>query len=377
MSISSVTSPGAPVGRGLVDAFTARYGRAPEAVWRAPGRVNLIGDHTDYAGGLALPFAIDRAVLVAGAARDDDALVGWSVQRPGDDAWLVYAEGVRRAATRRGLLPADGRGADLLVDSDLPVGAGLSSSAALTVAVAGVLLQLAGREAGPEETAALCQEAENVTVGVPTGLLDQTAVLQSRTGHVLAVDFRHTPPTVDPIPCPLNGLQLLAVDTRVAHEVADGTYAERRRAVEAAATELGVQNLRDAEPAAVAALPPALRRRAQHVVTENERVTAVVALLRGGRTAEIGPLLTASHASLRDDFEVSCPELDLAVDAALRAGALGARMTGAGFGGTVVVLVREDEASRVIAAVEAAFDDASMPSRTTRVEPGEGARALR
>jgi galactokinase len=138
-----------------------------------------------------------------------------------------------------------------------------------------------------------------------------------------------------------------------------------------------VQNLRDAEPAAVAALPPALRRRAQHVVTENERVTAVVALLRAGRTAEIGPLLTASHASLRDDFEVSCPELDLAVDAALRAGALGARMTGAGFGGTVVVLVREDEASRVIAAVEAAFDDASMPSRTTRVEPGEGARALR
>lgn len=375
MSISSVAGPD---GRSVVDAFIARYGRPPSAIWRAPGRINLVGDHTDYAGGLALPFAIDRAVLVAGAARDDDALVGWSVQRPGDDRWLAYAEGVRRAATRRGLLPADGPGADLLVDSDIPVGAGLSSSAALTVAVAGVLLDLAGRSAGPEETAALCQEAENVSVGAPTGLLDQTAVLQSRAGHVLAVDFRHDLPTTEPIPLPLHGLQLLAVDTRVAHEVADGAYAERRRAIEAAVAELGMQNLRDAEPAAVAGLPPALRRRARHIVTENERVAAVVALLRAGGTTEIGPLLTDSHVSLRDDFEVSCPELDLAVDAAMRAGALGARMTGAGFGGTVVVLVRDEDTSGVAGAIRTAFAGAAVVEPTIAcVTPEDGAGPLR
>ncbi len=372
MSINSVAE------RALARAFAERFGRPPQAMWRAPGRVNLIGDHTDYAGGLALPFAIDRAVSVAAAVRDDGALVGESAQRPGDASWLLYAEGVRRAAIRRGLLPGDAPGADLLVDSDLPVGAGLSSSAALTVAVAGVLLDLAGRAVGPDEVAALCQEAENVTVGVPTGLLDQTAVLRSRGGHALAVDFRPSPPTTEPVPLHLAGLQLLAVDTRVAHEVADGAYADRRRSVEGATAALGVQNLRDVDPAAVEDLPEPLRRRARHVLGENERVAAVVAFLREGRTAAIGPLLTASHASLRDDFDVSCPELDLTVETALGAGALGARMTGAGFGGTVVVLARDADAPRLLTAVEAAFTDAGLaPPVTMRVEPVDGARRLR
>src|SRR5262245_8975129 len=393
----------------LIDAFRARAGRDPEGVWFAPGRVNLIGEHTDYSDGFVLPVAIDRGVLVAAAARDDGRLRCWSLQarEPADlrleaigpgrvEGWTAYpagvawalghsADGAGPAATAvgpAGPSPMRLEGADLLVDGDVPVGAGLSSSAALECATALALADLSGSldRLGPVELAGLARRAEVEVVGMPCGVMDQMISMLGQPGHALFLDTRTLATEQLPLGLDSAGLRLLVIDTHATHRLIEGAYAERRAAVEAAARVLGVPALRDATPELVEASAAALGapglRRARHVVSENARVLRVAELLRVGALDRLGPLLAASHASLRDDFEVSCPELDTAVGAAVAGGALGARMTGAGFGGSALALVPEALVDRVAAAVLAAFDAAGfrppeiIPVRVAGGPPG-------
>ena len=361
-------------------AFRDLHGANPDGVWAAPGRVNLIGEHTDYNGGLCLPLALPHRTFVALRRRDDDAVSLASAEpsaegpwtgRLGDIApgavtgWLGYPVGVAWALRQEGY-PV--HGFDVVVESCVPVGAGLSSSAALECAVAVALdesfdLGLAASDVGRARLAAACVRAENEIAGVPTGGMDQTASLRTKADHALLLDTSDGAVRHVPLGLAAAGLALLVIDTRAPHQLADGQYAERREACEASAARLCVTTLREVADldAAVAALDTDVaRRRVRHVVTEIARVRDVVALLDEGRVAEIGPLLDSSHVSLRDDYEVSCPELDLAVDTARSSGALGARMTGGGFGGSAIALVPTDAIGRVADAVTAAFADAGF-----------------
>ena len=356
---------------GLAAEFGAAFGRAPEGVWHAPGRANLIGEHTDYNDGLVLPFALQRGVTVAGARRDDGVVEVRSRQAatsvtapvdggpvvserwPDDRAWAAYPVGVARVLRERGT-----GGASLLIDSDLPQGAGLSSSAALECATALALCDLHGVRIERPELARLAQRAENEQAGVPCGLMDQSASLLCRAGHALLLDCRSGLSAQVPFDLTAAGLTLLVVDTRASHELGGGEYGRRRAECERAAALLGVAALRDVTDlgAALGGLrDPVLRRRVQHVVTENHRVEAAVGLLRAGAVAELGALLNASHLSLRDQFEISWPEADVAVNAALPAGARGGRMIGGGFGGSVLLLVPDRRADAVRDAVTAAY----------------------
>ncbi|MFL6142845.1 MAG: galactokinase [Labedaea sp.] len=358
------------------DEFRRLHGRAPAGVWSAPGRVNLIGEHTDYNDGYVLPFALPFRIAVAAAPRADGRL---SITTVGDDGqpqradptrvddlapgavtgWAAYPSGVAWVLREQGVA----RGADLVFVGDVPAGAGLSSSHALQCATALALLGLAGVEldtpAAPSRTriADWVRRSENDFVGVPTGLLDQTASLCCVESHVLFLDVRSGELEQIPFDGPAAGLEVLVIDTRARHSHADGGYRDRRRSCERAAARLGVPALRDVAPDRLDTLPLAaeLLPLVRHVVSENERVLRVVDLLRGGKLAEIGPLLTDSHTSLAVDYQVSCPELDRAVEAALGAGALGARMTGGGFGGSAIALVRRDAVTEVGDAVAAAF----------------------
>ena len=379
----------------VVDAFRSRYGREPAGVWAAPGRVNLIGEHTDYNDGFVLPFALPHTTLVAAAPRTDGVLRLHSVDMPGDPVELSVAAlrpgaptgGLRWTAYPAGVvwaLGADpGCGADVQVASTVPVGAGLSSSAALEVATAAAFGELHGLASDPVRLARLCQRAENAFVGMPCGIMDQMASACCTEGHVLHLDTRDLTVTQVPFDPAAAGLRLLVVDTRASHELADGQYARRRAGCEAGAAALGVTALRDVPyeelPAALARLPePALRPLVRHVVTENHRVAQVVDRLTRGELREVGPLLTAGHASLRDDFRVSCPELDLAVDTALAAGALGARMTGGGFGGSAIALVADEAVGPVGEAVREAFRTAGYRApRLFEALPSAGVRRLR
>jgi galactokinase len=285
---------------------------------------------------------------------------------------------VLAAAVRRGLLQADA-GADLLVDSAVPVGAGLSSSAALGVAVALALTGVHERAVEPLELAWTCSEAERVAAGAPTGLLDQLASLLAQPDTAVLLDFRSL--RWRQVPLAIDDARFLVIDTRVEHDVGAGPYAERRASVEEAARRLAVESLRDVSVEELRTLPAQLRRRARHVVTENRRVLDAVALLEHGGPGSLprlGELLTASHASLGGDFSVSCPELDVAVDAALAGGAFGARLTGAGFGGSVVALVPADAVDDVKRDVRAAFGKQGWVEPAVRlVRPGGGASRLR
>ena len=335
--------------------------------------MNLIGEHTDYCGGLVLPVAIDRATCVAAAPGAGGVLRCWSEYEPylspavvplsavgsgtpeGAGGWVTYVAGVAWALAGAGVgvVPAD-----LFVASDVPVGAGLSSSAALQVALAAALAGLSGAALPAADVAAVARRAENDFVGVPTGMMDQAVVAGGRAGHALFLDTRSGESRFVPFNPDADGVRLVVVDTAVRRRLADGRYAERRRQCEEAATALGDASLRDVSPndiAACAALEDVLRRRARHVVTENRRVVEVVDALEAGDFRAVGSCLLQSHASLRDDYEVSCPELDLAVETAVAAGALGARMTGAGFGGCAIALVPDALLAPVAGAVDAAF----------------------
>ena len=369
--------------------FSRLFGAPPEGVWAAPGRVNLIGEHTDYNDGLALPFGIAQKTRVAVRRRADQRLYLHSLQAgehelslaqlvPGRvSGWAAYVGGVAWAALQAG---AAGTGLDVLLDSDVPMGAGLSSSAALECACLLAMAELWGFERSRLTLARLAQRAEAEFAGVPCGLMDQLASLHARSGHALMVDFRAL--TIEPVPLPLDaaGLRLVVIDTRAPHELARGEYAERRRACSSAARALGLASLRDATLADLPRLASGSveARRARHVVTENARVSGALAVLRQKRPlTELGPLLTASHASLRDDFEVSVPHLDVAAASAEAAGALGARMVGGGFGGSVIALCHEVDRERVAERVTRAFAERGWePPRLFDAEPGDGAARL-
>jgi galactokinase len=373
-------------------AFKKVFGRAPEGAWAAPGRVNLIGEHTDYNDGHVMPFALPHTTRAAVARRDDGLLrlhsanmesegggvveLRISELAPGTtEGWARYPAAVLWTLREAG--HAIG-GADIHFDSTVPVGGGLSSSAALQVVTALALTELHGVQGmSRQDLALLCQSSENTYVGAPVGVMDQTASACCTEGHALHLDVRGLVQHQVPFDLAAEGLRLMVCDTRVKHAHADGAYGKLRAGCESAAAALGVPVLRDVAfdtlDAALDSLPDErLRRLTRHVVTENHRVEEVLALLQEGRTREIGPVLTAGHASLRDDFQVSCPELDLVADTALAAGALGARMTGGGFGGSVIVLVEESDEAAVAAAVSAALPQV----RQFATVPGPGAHRL-
>jgi galactokinase len=351
----------------------------------APGRVNLIGEHTDYNAGLCLPLALPQRTTATITARSGSGLSLTSAQTAeewsgevGDrpDGWAAYVVGVVWALREDGV---DVPGLDVQVTSNVPIGAGLSSSAALECAVAVAiadLTELGLDHAGRRRLVNLCIRAETQYVGAPTGGMDQTIALLAEPGHALLLDFDDGSATPVPLPLDEADLALLVIDTRVSHSLTDGSYGDRRAECEAAAHALGLDSLREADLAAVAGLQDdLLQRRASHVVTENARVRATVSALARQDWTALGTLLDASHASLRDDFEVSCRELDVAVDAAGRAGALGARMTGGGFGGSAVALVPTSSLDAVREGVDAAFTDAGFgPPAHIVVTPGDPAR---
>jgi len=305
----------------------------------APGRVNLIGDHTDYCDGLVLPIAIDRACTVNVRPRDDERWEARSDEPP-EPTWTRFVDGVVAELRHVGV---DVPGADIAVSSTVPPGAGLSSSSALAVALTLALAGAAGVELDRVAAARLALDAEVRATGVPGGLMDQLASLYGRADHALLIDCRSL--AVDPIPLP-RALGVVVVHSGVTRTLAGTEYAERRAACEDAAARLGLAALRDASPDDVADDP-----RARHVVSENARVDRAAEALRAGDVDTLGRLLLESHASLRDDYEVSTPELDLLVDLLMEHGAIGARLTGAGFGGCVVAIVQRNHADDLLAKV--------------------------
>lgn len=373
-------------------AFRTRFGGSP-AVFSAPGRVNLIGEHTDYSGGFALPIAIAERTWVAAAKRPDRVLCTYSADLDEErvfslDAdwkrtgtWLDYVEGVARVLHARGVAVT---GADLLVSSEVPAGAGLSSSAALEVAIGLALTTLAGEPLALSELASAGQVAENDYVGVRSGAMDQLASALGRDGHALLIDCRSL--TVTPVELPKAPVDLLVVDTHVKHAHAGNGYNQRRAECERALELLRgagneLETLRDLMPerldAAVASLPEPLGRRVRHIVRENARTLAAADALRHGHLDAFGRLMNGSHASLRDDYEVSAPELDHVVsEAQRRPGVLGARLTGGGFGGSALVLVERSEADAVSQALEKTFAARFGRAPTVRVaRASAGARA--
>ena len=378
-------------------------GGKPDGVWYAPGRVNIIGEHTDYNGGLALPIALphraylalrrreDRMVrLVSSRARESVDVLDLDAVgpkgAPGEvHGWSAYIAGVAWALERDGLGPLSGFDAALV--SCVPLGGGLSSSAALECATAVALdevdgLALAGPACAPDDAGrarlvAACVRAENEVAGAPTGGMDQSASLRCRAGHALRLDCRTG--GVEQVPFDLEGagLALLVIDTRAEHSLVDGQYGARRTACERAARALGVELLADVPPGELDAHlgrlagcgqagAEELVKRTRHVVTEIDRTRRLVALLEddrplaGAKLEEVGALMSASHDSLRDDYECTCPELDVAVEAARAAGAHGARMTGGGFGGSAIALVDAGEADAVARAVVRAYAEAGF-----------------
>lgn len=364
----------------LADRFEATFDAVPDGVWAAPGRVNLIGEHTDYNEGFVLPFAIDKrarvAVRLRGASLRSDSRIRLlstfgdqglveadaAALAPGAvKGWAKYPLGVVWALQQRGI---DVPGFDLLLDSDVPLGAGLSSSHAIECAVVTALNELTGAGLTAEEMVTLTHHAENAFVGAPTGIMDQSASLRGACGHAVFLDCRDQSVELVPFQAQDAGLVLLVIDTKVAHSHTDGGYASRRASCELGAEVLGVKALRDVAVGdleeAGGLLDPVTFRRVRHIVTENDRVLQTVDTLRSQGPAHIGALLDASHVSMRDDFEISCPELDLAVDTARSHGAIGARMTGGGFGGSAIALTPVRHEQQVRDAVVRAFAEAGF-----------------
>jgi len=386
------TTEAPPGAADLAARFERVFGRLPDGVWQAPGRVNLIGEHTDYNEGFVLPFAIDKTARVALALRPDSTIRLLSTYgdqgmvsadlRTIDAApakgWTKYPLGVIWALQQRGIAVP---GLDLLLDSNVPLGAGLSSSHAIECAVISALNDLTGAGLEPEEMVLTTQHAENDFVGAPTGIMDQSASLRGSKGHAVFLDCRDQSVQLVPFEAEQSGLVMLVSDTQVAHSPADGGYASRRASCELGAEVLGVKALRDVRvddlEEAAGLLDEVTYRRVRHVVTENDRVLQTVELLASEGPGSIGSLLDASHASMRDDFEISCPELDLAVAASRANGAIGARMTGGGFGGAAIALTPVDSEQQVRAAVEHAFAEAGYraPDIFT-VTPAAGAMRL-
>lgn len=323
------------------------------AVGRSPGRVNLIGEHTDYNDGFVLPIALGAIAQVTAVPRTDNTITIGSVQlnetvaldqlAPGQHPWWGYVAGVVWALRERSH-PVGG--VDLALDSSVPLGGGLSSSAAIESATVLALDRLFALDLRPAELAEAAQAAENDFLGIPTGPMDQRASLWCQADHCLLLDCRTLTPTQIPFQLPAE-LTLMLIDTRSPHMLADGHYAQRRASCQAAAAALGVRALRDVtdlETALTELTDSVLGRRARHVITENARTLAAAEALRGDDWDTFGGLMTQSHASMRDDYDITVPTVDQAVESALAAGALGSRMTGGGFGGTVLALIPTERA---------------------------------
>ncbi|MEO5535626.1 MAG: galactokinase [Pseudolysinimonas sp.] len=372
--------------------FTAITGRTPDGLWSAPGRVNLIGEHTDYNQGFVLPFAIDRRTVVAAGLREDAVIRVAStfstgvVELPlaeldgvrGQMDWADYPLGVAWGLGRSGADLAAVPGVDLVIDSTVPVGAGLSSSAAIECAVAVALDELWRLGMSRPALARIGQLAENEFVGAPTGIMDQSASLLGRPDAAVFLDCRSLEVELVDLGLAAAGLTVLVMDTRVAHAHSTGGYGERRASCERGAATLGVSSLREIGiqdlDRARELLDDVTFRRVRHVVTENQRVLDTVRALRENGPLAIGDLLDASHRSLRDDFEVSVPELDLAVETALENGAIGARMTGGGFGGSAIALAPLDAVSRIQVALDGAFAEHGFTNpEVFTVTPSTGA----
>jgi len=374
--------------------FSDRVGHAPRWVASAPGRVNLIGEHTDYSDGFVLPMAIDARTAVAAGPRNDGRLTLYSAAfnesialdltgpvAPRARHWSNYPAGVVAGIQAMGVIVP---GLDLVIESDVPVGAGLSSSAALEVAVATLVEAATGLTWGPREKARLCQRAEHEFAGVPSGIMDQLVAVLAKPGRAVKIDCRSLDAEYVDLTDP--GVTVMIVNTNVRHDLADGAYADRRAACVEAASRLGVEALRDATldqcQQHAGALGPQLCARARHVVTENARVHAAADAARDCDWDRVGVLMYESHASLRDDFGVSCLELDVLVEISQSigraGGVLGCRMTGGGFGGSVVCLVRTDAALIVAATMSQIYT-----ARTGRLAsvltslPGGGAEVRR
>ena len=380
--------------------FTELTGREPDGLWSAPGRVNLIGEHTDYNDGFVLPFAIpQRTVAAVGIRADrrsrvfvastfadepvevalddlDDLFPTATGAEPGVAEWAAYPLGVAWALGQDGFR---GPGVDIVIASEVPVGAGLSSSAAIEGATASALNDL--WHAGFDRTALarIGRRAENEAVGAPTGIMDQMASMLGEPDAAIFLDCRTLETQLVPLGMAEAGLALLVMDTRVKHAHSTGGYGERRASCELGASIMGVPALRDLSvddlPRAQELMDDVTFRRVRHIVTENQRVLDTVRVLREHGARAIGDLLVASHVSMRDDFEISVPELDTAVEAALAAGALGARMTGGGFGGAAIALVEQDAVQTVSDAVTAAFAASGFTApHLFTVTPSAGAR---
>ncbi len=373
------------------DAFEQVYGRPPEVVARAPGRVNIIGEHTDYNDGFVLPAALDKAVYIAGALRDDLIVNVHSLDYSSDASFrldnnlrdqdehesTLYPRGVLW------LLQAQNytlRGMDLVIGSDVPVGAGLSSSAATEVAMFELASALFHIALLPEQKALLGVQVEHQFVGVRTGVMDQMISVMGQKDHAILIDCRSLETTPVPIP---TGVSLLTLDTGKRRELTNTEYGKRREQCEEAARLLGVEALRDVTPEQLAAnvdkLPEVIERRAAHVVNENVRTLAVVDALNAGDLETVGRLLNEGHASLRDLFEISIPELDIMADLAQRAeGCYGARMMGGGFGGAVIALVQDEAVEQFTASVEEAYNAAThLKAYIYVAHPGPGSSAER
>ena len=374
--------------------FAKCFGEPPRWKAAAPGRVNLIGEHTDYNDGFVLPMAIDRfTVLAANRSTKREVTLNSvttgetatfnlrnQVQR-GEPAWSNYVRGVVAGFQERGIKVG---GFNAVIDSTVPFGGGVSSSAALEVATATLLEAMAGKTLDSIEKALLCQRAEHLFAGVPCGIMDQFTSVLAKENHALMLDCRSRTATLVPMTDP--SVTVLIVNSNVRHRLVDGLYASRRQQCETAAKILKVQALRDATlkdlTAVSKSMEPVVFRRARHVITENERTLQAADSIGKGNWSHVGSLMYASHASLRDDYEVSCPELDAIVEIARsipdREGMIGCRMTGAGFGGCAVALIRTEAAKSIARKFEEGYETStgniasiftSRPAGGARVVP--------
>ncbi len=375
--------------------YEQRFGAAPRWIVAAPGRVNIIGEHVDYCDGFVLPMALDRyTVICAGegdgevttlssSLADDEAVVSLSDPRkhPAPRHWSNYVTGVIAGCRERGMQPG---GFQATIDSDVPLGGGLSSSAALEVSTATLIETMTGTEMNLRDKALLCQKAEHEYADMPCGIMDQFISAMGQAGHLMLLDCRSQ--DVEQIPMTDPGVTVLITNTNVKHELTGSEYPERRASCEAAAKGLGVSSLRDATAELLEArrsdLSEVEYRRARHVIGEIARTTAAADALKAGDWSRVGELMYASHDSLRDDFEVSCPELDVLVDLARgigpAGGVIGTRMTGGGFGGCTVTLVETDKVDDVAGKITAGYkeklgiDPTPLTSR-----PSQGAHVVK
>ena len=369
-----------------ITGFRERFRYEPVGVWSAPGRANLIGEHTDYNNGFVLPFGIDRRTYVALGQRDDrvcritssfseDVIqVDLTDAKPEGLDWALYPLGVAWVMREN-----QKSGFDVFIDSDVPMGAGLSSSAAVECSMALALNDVWGAGKSAIELALIGQRAENEVVGAPTGIMDQTASMMARSDGAVLIDCKTLETKQIELGLDEKDLVVAVIDTRVSHRHSDGGYRSRREACEKGAAVMGVESLRELEirdlPKAKELMDDVTYRRVRHIVTENQRVLQSVSALADSRMDELGELLLASHASMRDDFEISITELDVAVETAMEVGAVGSRMTGGGFGGAAIAIIHKDKLKQLEAKVLEVFAERGFGApRVFAVNPSQGAR---